>query len=47
MVQVFEQGMHDFETNRKTREQNCIAWSLRFDWNETAKSYAQVYNSLT
>lgn len=46
MARVFEQGMHDFEMNRKSREQDCIAWALRFDWNETAKSYAQVYRSL-
>ena len=47
MARVFEQGIHDFEMNRKSCEQNCIAWASKFDWKETAKSYAQIYNSLT
>ena len=46
MAQVFEQGIDDFERNRKIREQACIAWASKFDWRDAAMRYAQIYRSL-
>ena len=46
MAQVFQQGMHDFEKNRKIREQASITWASKFDWRDTAMRYAQIYRSM-
>ncbi|WP_046744194.1 glycosyltransferase family 4 protein [Kordia zhangzhouensis] len=46
MAEVFEQGMHIFETNKDMYERAYIERAQSFDWNATAKEYKKVYRSL-
>ncbi|PTX61918.1 glycosyltransferase involved in cell wall biosynthesis [Kordia periserrulae] len=46
MATVFENGMHTFETNKQSYESAYIQRAKSFDWNETAKKYAEVYREL-
>ena len=46
MADIFEKGMHTFETNIATYEKAYIERAIGFNWNNTALEYAAVYRSL-
>ena len=46
MAEIFEKGMHTFETNKATYEKAYIERAIGFNWDKAALEYANVYRSL-
>lgn len=46
MASIFEEGMHQFETDKESFKEEYVSRALSFNWDQTALQYADVYRSL-